>query len=51
MTSLGFTKAGGLHFRDPEGWEALARKAGFKVSSRPMGRFPFADVLFVGRKP
>jgi 2-polyprenyl-3-methyl-5-hydroxy-6-metoxy-1,4-benzoquinol methylase len=51
MTGLGFTQAAGLHFRDPKGWEAIAVRAGFQVTARPLSRFPFADILFVGRKP
>ncbi len=51
MTRLGFTKAGGLHFRTAQEWEKLAQQTGFKVRSKPTGRFPFADVLFCCRKP
>lgn len=51
MTGLGFTKAGGLHFRTGPEWEKLAAAAGFQVRSKPTGRFPFADVLFWCRKP
>ena len=51
MTGLGFTKAGGLHFRTVPEWTRLAEEAGFRVRSKPTGRFPFADVLFWCRKP
>lgn len=51
MTGLGFTKAGGLHFRTRREWEGLARQNGFRVRSLAMARFPFADVLFLCRKP
>ena len=51
MTRLGFTRAGGLHFRPAEGWARLAEKSGYQVSSKPTGRFPFADVLFYCEKP
>lgn len=51
MTGLGFTKAGGLHFRSRSQWTDLARRTGFRVTSRPTGRFPFADVLFRCLKP
>jgi 2-polyprenyl-3-methyl-5-hydroxy-6-metoxy-1,4-benzoquinol methylase len=51
MTRLGFTKAGGLHFRTGPEWNHLALKSGFKVQSKPTRRFPFADILFWCRKP
>ncbi|HVZ79741.1 MAG TPA: class I SAM-dependent methyltransferase [bacterium] len=51
MTGLGFTKAGGLHFRSRVQWDQLARRVGFQVRSEATGRFPFADVLFWCRKP
>jgi 2-polyprenyl-6-hydroxyphenyl methylase/3-demethylubiquinone-9 3-methyltransferase len=46
MTRLGFTQAEELHFRDAEGWRQCARKAGFRVRSKPLARPPFADHLF-----
>ncbi len=46
MTRLGFTQAEELHFRDAKGWRQLARKTGFRVSSKPFARPPFADHLF-----
>lgn len=51
MTRLGFTKAQGLHFHTRREWETLARRVGFRVRSQAMARFPFADVLFLCRKP
>jgi len=51
MTGLGFTRAEGLYFREPSGWTSIAQEAGFRVSSRPLSRFPFADILFECRKP
>jgi SAM-dependent methyltransferase len=51
MTGLGFTKAEGLYLRSREEWMDLASEAGFQLRSHPVGRFPFADVLFLGRKP
>jgi SAM-dependent methyltransferase len=51
MTGLGLTKAGGLYFRTRQEWEQLARRNGFQVRSQALAQFPFADVLFLCRKP
>ncbi len=50
MTATGFTQGTGLNFRDPEEWSSLLHQLGFKVSSIPCSRFPFADRLFIGTR-
>ncbi len=51
MTKLGITRARELHFRSLCEWEHLARSLGFEVNLLPQKRFPFADVLFICRRP
>jgi demethylmenaquinone methyltransferase/2-methoxy-6-polyprenyl-1,4-benzoquinol methylase len=51
-TGSGFTRTTGpsLTFRGAAEWTNLLDRAGFAVTYRPCGAFPFADVLFVGRR-
>jgi len=51
MTRIGFTQAQELHFRSIQEWAQAAQNAGFEVTSQPCGHFPFADVLFICKKP